>query len=168
MAAAPELSCSNQVINGIVGWSVSAWRRSRTWRLTGSLFMANRSPRSAVHLCMKSFVFLQEANMADRHASHQASELAAGNVAVKTAAPPRPHRLGGLLRWADEAWGRRTDRAGHGGAVGPLAGDADGGGRERRRGAEHPHGRLQSDAAHARSGAGFDVGDGRRPRQPVA
>ena len=54
--------------------------------------------------------------MAHRHASHQASELADRggapiNVAVKPAAPPRPHRLGGLLRWdADESSGRRLVR----------------------------------------------------------
>src|SRR5215471_5367873 len=77
--------------------------------------MANCSSRSAAPLGVKGFVFLEEANMADRHASHQASELAhrggaATNVAVKPAASPRPRRLGGLLRWADESWGRRLVR----------------------------------------------------------
>src|SRR5262249_30623029 len=116
MTAATELSCSNQVINGIAGWSLSAWHRSRAWRLTGSPFMANGSSRSAVPLGVKGFVFLLEANMADRHASQQASELAhwgraAANIAVEPAASPRPHRLGGFLRWdADESWGRRLVR----------------------------------------------------------
>src|SRR5262249_51202852 len=69
-----------------------------------------------VPLGVKGFVFLQEANMANRHASHRACELAqqggaAVNGAVKPAASRRPHRLGGLLRWdADEPWGRRLLR----------------------------------------------------------
>src|SRR5262245_51645332 len=49
--------------------------------------------------------------MADRRASHQASELATSNVAVKAAASGRPYRLGGLLRWdADVAGGWRFAR----------------------------------------------------------
>src|SRR5262245_61433258 len=51
--------------------------------------------------------------MANRHASHPACESAsrdgaAANVAVKTAAPRTPYRLGGVLRWsADSAGGLR-------------------------------------------------------------
>ena len=47
--------------------------------------------------------------MAGRHASHQASELAGANVAVKTAR--KPYRLGGVLRWdGDRAGGWRLAR----------------------------------------------------------
>ena len=69
--------------------------------------MASGTSRWAVPLRLKGVVFLWRVNMADRHASHQASELATGDVAVKTAASRR--RLGGLLRW-NEAGGWRVAR----------------------------------------------------------
>ena len=73
--------------------------------------MASGTPGSAVSLRVKGFVFLWGITMADRHASHQASELAAANVAVKGAASRKPYRLGGLLRWdADTAGGWRLAR----------------------------------------------------------
>src|SRR5260370_29940582 len=67
-------------------------------------------------LCLKDFIFLGGVNMANRHASHPASEFAnergaPANVAVKAAAPRRPYRLGGLLRWdAGGAGGLRLVR----------------------------------------------------------
>jgi hypothetical protein len=54
--------------------------------------------------------------MANRHASHPASEFANGrgapaHVPVMAAAPPRPYRLGGVLRWgAESASGLRLVR----------------------------------------------------------
>jgi hypothetical protein len=67
-------------------------------------------------LRVKGLVFLGGVNMTHRHASHPASEFAntsgvPANVAVKTAAPRRPYRLGGMLRWgAGEAGGLRLLR----------------------------------------------------------
>src|SRR5262245_2608805 len=54
--------------------------------------------------------------MANRHASHPASEFVSERGApapgsIITAAPPRPYRLGGVLRWgADSAGGLRLFR----------------------------------------------------------
>src|SRR5262249_48963357 len=88
---------------------------------TISAFRASGTPRSAVPLRLKGFVFLWGINMADRHASHQASELAAANVAVKGTASRRPYRLGGLLRWGEAGGWRLARRAVALVTAGPVA-----------------------------------------------
>src|SRR5215472_7296023 len=119
---APEI-IGDRVGNGIVciGWPLSgvpAMARcpqilaaSPASSPTSSAFMAGGTPRSAVPLRLKGFVFLWRLNMADRRASHQASELATPKLAAKAAASRRPCRPGGLLRWGEAGGWRRARRA---------------------------------------------------------
>src|SRR5262249_51716242 len=72
--------------------------------------------------------------------SHQASELATSNVAVKAAASGRPYRLGGLLRWDADVAGGWGGAPPAGGGVTAGGGRARAGGGAARRGAERARG----------------------------